>query len=133
VAGLSLITGIRLYIESRLNLPEIQAWGEEREDQKEKLTISWRPSYYLPGLQELLGSDITDQMLLLLHFVVVFLNDVVVIYTTMWFSQPASVEYSKHGEALIAGLEYGSLALLVYTTIDNLKIKKRILSSVGYF
>lgn len=55
------------------------------------------------------------------------------IYATMWFSEPTDIKFKKHGEALITGLEYGSLALLVYTIIDNLKIKKKVLNSVAYF
>lgn len=107
--------------------------NDKRTEVQEGQIISWNPSYYLPGLQELLGADFNNLILLSLHFSVVFLNDVVMIYATMWYSSPTDVEYTKHGEALIAGLEYGSLALLAYTIIDNLKIKKKVLNSVAYF
>ena len=81
----------------------------------------------------MIRSDSRTFTLLMLHGVVVFLNDVVTIYATMWFSQPADYKFSKHGEALIAGIEYGSLALIGYTVIDSLKINNRVLHFVSYF
>jgi len=71
--------------------------------------------------------------LLLLHFSVVFVNDVIMIYITMWFSEPKGVKFAKHGEALITGLEYGSISLILYTIIDNLKINNKILSQPRFF
>lgn len=51
----------------------------------------------------------------------------------MWFSEPKDVLFAKHGEALVAGLEYGSISLILYTIIDNLKINNKNLSYVRYF
>ncbi len=47
----------------------------------------------------------------------------------MWFSDLKGVKYESQGEAYIYGLEVGSLTLLAYTIIDNLKIKGIILSN----
>lgn len=65
----------------------------------------------------------------MVHFVIVFLNDIVLIYTTMWFSDLKGAKFSKQGEAYIYGLEVGSLTLLLYTVIDNLKIKHAAISN----
>jgi hypothetical protein len=58
------------------------------------------------------------------HAVVVFLNDIILIYTTMWFTDlHDGTWYSTQGEAYIYGLEMGSLTLLGYTVIDNLHVR----------
>lgn len=49
-------------------------------------------------------SDKRTFMLLVLHGVIVFQNDIITVYGTMWFSEPDNYKFKKHGEALIAGL-----------------------------
>jgi len=64
------------------------------------------------------------------HGVVVFLNDVILIYTTMWFTDlHDGTKYSTQGEAYVYGLEMGSLTLLAYTVIDNVHIRGIIFSN----
>ena len=45
----------------------------------------------------------------------------------------SNYKFNKHGEALIAGIEYGSLALLGYTIVDAIKINNKYLHFVSYF
>ncbi len=61
------------------------------------MEISFVPSYYLPGLNELFQTNLRNKTLLLIHFVIIFFNDIIVIYTTMWFSQPSGIIFKKHG------------------------------------
>ena len=132
VGVLAIITGLRLHLESFLGLPK-------RDDHQDKgsalraMTLSTNASFYLPGLMELLRADRRTLVLLGMHGLVVFLNDVVMIYATMWFSQPADYRFDRKGEALIAGLEYGSVALLFYTIADFLKVDSKYLHFLSYF
>lgn len=40
----------------------------------------------------------------MVHSVIVFLNDIILIYTTMWFSDLKGIKYESQGEAYIYGL-----------------------------
>jgi len=51
----------------------------------------------------------------------------------MWFSEPNGVKFAKHGEALTNGLQYGTISLILYTVIDNLKINNKMLGYGKYF
>jgi hypothetical protein len=51
----------------------------------------------------------------------------------MWFSQPKGVKFAKPGEALVTGLKYGSISLILYSVIDNLKINNKMLGYAKYF
>lgn len=51
----------------------------------------------------------------------------------MWFSDLSGSEIASQGESYIYGLEVGSLALLSYTVLDNLKIKQHIFNNRIYF
>ena len=53
---------------------------------------------------ELIHSDRRSFLLLLLHAIVVFQNDIVTVYGTMWFTEPDNYKFKRHGEALITGL-----------------------------
>ena len=67
--------------------------------------------------------------MLLLHGAIVFQSDVVTIYCTMWFTEPDNFKFKKYGEALVTGIYFGSIALLLYTIIDAFKTKARFFHS----
>ena len=96
-----MITSIRVYIEGQMSLPRL-----ESEDKPEGsiFPIETQVSFYLPGLFEFVRAETRTFLLLLLHGVIVFQNDIVMVYATMWFTEPDNYNFSKHGEALIAGL-----------------------------
>ena len=96
------MTGIRVLVESYGSMPKkIEAIDKKK---SAILPISSNVSLYLPGFFELVRADRRSFLLLMLHAAVVFQNDIVTIYCTMWFSEPSNFKFEKHGEALIAGL-----------------------------
>lgn len=51
----------------------------------------------------------------------------------MWFSDLSGSQIKSQGESYIYGLEVGSITLLAYTVLDNLKIKQHLFNNRMYF
>ena len=80
------MTGVRVLVESYGSMPrKVDSIDQQKSS---ILPISGNASFYLPGFFEMVRADKRSFLLLMLHAAVIFQNDIIAIYCTMWFTEP---------------------------------------------